>query len=399
MKARNPFGTSQLHYRDPAPLAFAFFALGGSAAVVLSKEMGWDTWAVIAVPVVCLFSYTLMALFLPRLTLRLDQIGDNVYYLGFLLTLVSLTTTLIEFSNQKNNDYIISNFGVALAATIFGIFLRTLIGQMRKDVVGIEKEMHASLREASMRLRSQAFLVIESFGSLHKQISQVTQESSNDISQSHRELAAGLTNIVDEHTKALAGQVDASVNAISNKTESIITKLEAVSNTLINSISKEQKALELSAAQAHSMLSSFENLKIDYGSLKQVEDSLISFSQNIEESYQSASERMNDTFSSINIDLAPLTLVDKSILSFSDSLTQNMSKVASDFSLQVEALEVASAKFAKCSDEMDRNVALRYRQISEQLEWLNKTNSTSIGVKKTRRNTQPSALERWHSNT
>ena len=387
MKARNPFGTSQLHYRDPAPLAFAFFALGGSAAVVLSKEMGWDTWAVIAVPVVCLFSYTLMALFLPRLTLRLDQIGDNVYYLGFLLTLVSLTTTLIEFSNQKNNDYIISNFGVALAATIFGIFLRTLIGQMRKDVVGIEKEMH------------QAFLVIESFGSLHKQISQVTQESSNDISQSHRELAAGLTNIVDEHTKALAGQVDASVNAISNKTESIITKLEAVSNTLINSISKEQKALELSAAQAHSMLSSFENLKIDYGSLKQVEDSLISFSQNIEESYQSASERMNNTFSSINIDLAPLKLVDKSILSFSDSLTQNMSKVASDFLLQVEALEVASAKFAKCSDEMDRNVALRYRQISEQLEWLNKTNSTSIGVKKTRRNTQPSALERWHSNT
>ena len=401
MKQRNSFSTSQINYRDIAPLAFAFFAIGGSVLVVFSKQMEWNLWAVLSIPVICLVTYTLLAFTLPRLSLRQDQIGDNVYYLGFLLTLVSLTTTLIQFSSQPDNDFIVSNFGVALVATVVGIFLRTFIGQMRKDVVGIEKEMHASLRDASMRLRSQAFLVIESFASLHKQIAQVTQESSSDISQSHRALAAGLSDIVGEHTDALNQQVTVSVDAISKTTSTIIKDLDLASHALNNSLFNGQKALEESAEHARAILSSFENIKIDYGVLNKVEDSLGKFSKTVEENYASASERINQinqAFSSINIDVAPLALADKSISSFSHSVTQNMSKVTTDFSHQVEALKAASERFSKCSNEIDVNAAKRLQQISEQLERLNQTNSSSLGTKKIAHNKQQDTLEKWHQN-
>ena len=132
---------------------------------------------------------------------RQDQSGDNVYYLGFLLTLVSLTVTLIQYSSDSANEYIISNFGVALAATIAGIAARSALSQFRKDTAGVERELQRELSKASYKLRGQIGAASEDFAALTRQISQVTDDYSKDIVHHIRRFH--LVKVLDEHTDSL----------------------------------------------------------------------------------------------------------------------------------------------------------------------------------------------------
>ena len=68
-----------------------------------------------------------------------------MYITSGLLTLVSLTVTLIQYSSDSANEYIISNFGVALAATIAGIAARSALSQFRKDTAGVRESCSVSL--------------------------------------------------------------------------------------------------------------------------------------------------------------------------------------------------------------------------------------------------------------
>ena len=152
---KNDFQSSQISQRDLAQIAFFLFAVVSGFSVAISKYFSWPIWVVVGIPIVFLVLYVVLAFSLPRLELRKDQLGDNAYYLCFLFTLISLTVTLIQYSSNSEDDFIVSNFGVALAATVVGIFIRSLLSQMIKDIVGIEREMHSTLREASVKLRGQ----------------------------------------------------------------------------------------------------------------------------------------------------------------------------------------------------------------------------------------------------
>src|SRR5437773_12183974 len=51
----------------------------------------------IVLPVIVMILYASAVTFVPRVRLRLDQAGDNLYYLGFTFTLCSLAITLYRF--------------------------------------------------------------------------------------------------------------------------------------------------------------------------------------------------------------------------------------------------------------------------------------------------------------
>ena len=197
------FRVDSLKIDDLAPWAFAAAVAIGALLIVISKTFQWSVYVVVAVPIVVMVGYWIASVALPRFEVRQDQLGDNIYYLGFLLTLVSLTVTLVQYSADAKNDYIITNFGVALAATIFGILARSILAQLRKDVAGVEKELQRTLSEASFKLRGQMGAVSEDFSALTRQMSQVTQGYANDLLESHRALNDGLVAVIDEHTNTL----------------------------------------------------------------------------------------------------------------------------------------------------------------------------------------------------
>ena len=230
------YSLSSLGEQDLAPFAFIGSVILGALGIFVSKYFAWPTWLVVAVPLSVMAAYLIASLKLPRLATRQDQIGDNVYYLGFLLTLVSLTVTLIQYSSDSANEYIISNFGVALAATIAGIAARSALSQFRKDTAGVERELQRELSKASYKLRGQIGAASEDFAALTRQISQVTDDYSKDIVTSHQALSSGLVKVLDEHTDSLTTSSAENTEKLERKVSDAIETIDTTSKGGADSI-------------------------------------------------------------------------------------------------------------------------------------------------------------------
>jgi len=150
-------------------------------------------------PVILMLLYAISLVRVRQRRLSEDQSGDNLYYLGFLYTLVSLSYALYNFnstteqsSGTASMDPIINSFGIALATTIVGLMLRIFFNQMRHDIVDVEAEARIELANAAARLRTeldQITLEMNHFGRATKQsiaegLQAVSQEASDAMSKS-----------------------------------------------------------------------------------------------------------------------------------------------------------------------------------------------------------------------
>jgi methyl-accepting chemotaxis protein len=121
-----------------------------------------------------------------RFRVRLDQAGDNAYYLGLLFTLTSMAFALYEFGlatelEGSGVEQIISNFGIALASTVAGIFLRVFLHQMRVDPADVESMTRIELSDASKRVRASLDTVYLDFGRFHSEVRQRTEDIVNRL--------------------------------------------------------------------------------------------------------------------------------------------------------------------------------------------------------------------------
>ena len=389
--SRNNFQISQIADEDLAPFAFILFAVIGAVLIIISKWMLFPTIVIFLIPVVILLGYTFVSWTLPRLELRRDQIGDNAYYLGFILTLVSLTMTLIQYSSNNSDDFIVSNFGTALISTVLGIFIRSVISQFRKDVVGVERDMHASLREASMQLRSQIFASVEGFGSLHRQMAQITEEAVGNVALAHSTFAEGLHVILDERIAILDKQVEASSLAIETRIAKMVLEIETASRAFTDATQAEQKALADTATAVKKSLSQFETITLDTTSLKNVEAALVEFTESIStklsssalaaskhaETITTSSQSMSDvaksTRSGIN---KQLTVIEKQIASMTSAANEIealQSKFIGMKDTYSKALQEGSDAVLKSTKNFDGKLNEQLESIVEHVKSLKET--------------------------
>ena len=101
-----------------------------------------------------------------------DRLGDNCYYLGFLLTLASLSAALIAVDNHPAGqrgelvEALIASFGVSLFSTVAGIALRVVFLQLRPDGEAADALLERETQHLAGRLRDQlaaAVLEFETF--------------------------------------------------------------------------------------------------------------------------------------------------------------------------------------------------------------------------------------------
>ena len=101
-----------------------------------------------------------------------DRLGDNCYYLGFLLTLASLSAALIAVENHPAGqrgelvEALIASFGVSLFSTVAGIALRVVFMQLRPDGEAADAQLERETQHLAARLRDQlaaAVLEFEAF--------------------------------------------------------------------------------------------------------------------------------------------------------------------------------------------------------------------------------------------
>jgi chromosome segregation ATPase len=143
--------------------------------------------------------YVCAVTLLPRTRLRYDQAGDNLYYLGFTYTLVSLAVTLYRFHTTEGFvDYIVSNFGIALVTTIIGVVSRVCLHQMRDDPLELEREARSELSEAVARLRAEIDLAVREFNHFNRTL----QQSAREAIEAQGNVVLGA---LDKSTKQYAG--------------------------------------------------------------------------------------------------------------------------------------------------------------------------------------------------
>lgn len=178
---------------------FGLVFIIGAIGIVGLKFFQLPQHYVTAFPVALMLVYAAILARVRERRLSEDQSGDNLYYLGFLYTLVSLSYALYNFTSSTEQssatasiDPIINSFGIALATTIVGLMLRIIFNQMRHDIVDVEAEARIELANAATRLRTeldQITLDMNHFGRATKQsiaegLQAVSQEASDAMSQS-----------------------------------------------------------------------------------------------------------------------------------------------------------------------------------------------------------------------
>jgi len=227
--------------------------------VWLDVRQAFVTFAVLAV----MFGYAYLAAKQSRFRVRLDQAGDNAYYLGLLFTLTSMAFALYEFGvttdagaaagaagagagggaggglpgaaggagqtaiGETGVDEIISNFGIALASTVAGIFLRVFLHQMRVDPADVENMTRIELSDASKRVRASLDTVYLDFGRFHSEVRQRTEDVVRNLLTDAATAMGNVTAELAAATKTLLDATAANQQELLRRTTETTRMLES----------------------------------------------------------------------------------------------------------------------------------------------------------------------------
>ena len=244
--ASEPQSRTAIAYRDRVSsridhwLFFIVFVIG-SGAIIALKERGYEQWIVTSFPVAMMFVYAFYVARTRRYLLREDQAGDNLYYLGFLYTLVSLAYSLFFFAGEEESTQkIIGNFGLALATTIIGLALRVLFNQMREDPVELEREARRELGEAVSRLKAELDTSVIELNSFRRSTAQSLAEGMAEISDK-------MNTVLESHTARLTGLVDQVAEKLGEGFSTLMEnqkELNAASRKTVNAVDRLAQRVE-----------------------------------------------------------------------------------------------------------------------------------------------------------
>ena len=226
--------------------------------------------------------YAIIVAKLPRAQMEMDQVGDNAYYLGFIMTLISLALTLYNIARHEGDaDYIrdvVSGFGIALISTIVGVAVRTVCLQYRFDIVAREREARIAINDAIRQFRSQVTDVIRGVKHLGVEIDQSLREHhakwrNNDEARSkaiQSEMVVAFekalqpmsktignlaSDIVSETEAAVMNARDARERSLAELRESIEKTVSDLTQSAAQISEAAQRSLQASSRQIDSLTS------------------------------------------------------------------------------------------------------------------------------------------------
>lgn len=251
---------------------FLFFALLGFGIIfavkmgALSQLFGFTrrlSDAFLAAFAACLL-LLLYAFFVWRIDyfrLHADRLGDNCYYLGFVFTLASLATALVEIELHAADrgavlQHLIGSFGVALLSTILGILLRVFFMQMRREVEDLEEDLRHDLQQRAQRLLDQlhqAVVDLESFRLRTRQVlEERLHEATETFSQAVKSQTTAVQRAVDDLTQR-AQAVFASVLAVADDLNRNTAAINAAAADLARRLEDVEIPPDLLAAPARAL--------------------------------------------------------------------------------------------------------------------------------------------------
>jgi hypothetical protein len=220
---------------------FAGVAALGFILILFLKVEALGPELVCALAVALMLAYGVAAYHIPAVRLRLDRLGDNLYYLGFIYTLASLSAALVQMRSGIEVDAVLGNFGVALITTIVGIAGRVVFVQMRSEIDDVEEEIRRDILEAAGALKGQLSGAIQEFDTFRtglRQIATETLQESADYGKAHIQKLAAVA-------EAAAARINTAFDEKKSHAEELVkvsTGLSAAVDDLISRMNKAQIA-------------------------------------------------------------------------------------------------------------------------------------------------------------
>jgi hypothetical protein len=156
---------------------FGFVGVFGFVIIIALKLYNYNSDVIAGLAVALMLAYGLIAYRMPSVHIRLDRLGDNFYYLGFIFTLGSMSAALIQIRTTPDIEAILGSFGIALFTTIVGVAGRVLFTQMRTETDDVEAAIRKDILDVSNELKQQLSLSLRDFETFHKSVQQVAAES------------------------------------------------------------------------------------------------------------------------------------------------------------------------------------------------------------------------------
>ena len=139
---------------------------------------------------------------------------------------------LYQFSASGGKSDIVTNFGIALSTTIFGVTLRVMFNQMRVDPAEVERTARMELADTARRLRCELDDTVVDLNQFRRSAVQSSQDGYDTIRTVTQELLMQVVNQVGEFSKKNNELVATLTKEFSGTSKSISSELSGLATNL-----------------------------------------------------------------------------------------------------------------------------------------------------------------------
>lgn len=235
-------------------------------------------------------------------SLSIEQKADSVYYMGFILTLVAMTASLVALDTNEEFRFnvIVINFGLALATTILGLTIRIIWIQLSsQDLADAESILKERILKRSQDLQDQTEKVVGSMTALSNQLSKVSEPLKNNFDRLTQtmEINEGAINKL-RHLDQSADSAAQSLRLIANLAERMAVSTSELKRSVDNDTLDKIDSLKLSAREARPKIEELDSeISTSINSIRESLDSLQDSIRRTDEmiAHSQASQEKNDS--------------------------------------------------------------------------------------------------------
>lgn len=229
---------------------FGFSIFAGIASIFLGTY--FSNWILnIAIPIAIMLFYSWKINKDTSDTLSIEQKADSVYYMGFILTLVAMTSSLVAlaYDDALQFNAIVINFGLALATTILGLAIRIMWLQLSsQDLEDAEGRLKDKILKRAQELQDQTEKIVGTMTALSNQLNKVSEPLQANFSQlvTTMNISDGITTKLQQleqstHSAAQSLQIIASMAESLAKSSSDLNG--AIDTEVIKNINNLNKSI------------------------------------------------------------------------------------------------------------------------------------------------------------
>ena len=365
----------KLDYRNIFVLTF----LIGTIFIIFGSLLEYYISVGAVLPILCMLAYSSLGFIEEKNDTLIEQFADSIYYLGFLLTLVALIVSLFALSADNYSLVGVgSRFGVALATTVVGLFLRILLTNFRETFsdqkVIMEQQLAKSMKDFSYQVQIHAKTLRTTTELYNSSI----ELSINSMNKSIETLTSGLDSVSTKGLEHVAKTFERTNEQLSLAVNNLFKKIELIQISEDILTSPIQEPIK----QLANLLDEY---KDGFASVTEEQKKISSdnklFSNNLTKLNQSATkldnsiQNISDTFSSIkdlDINTEGLNNTINKTISTIDELSSALSAIA--------AIEPNIQSVVKSIDDIDKesqkltNTIKNHREVVSNIDGISNSN-------------------------